>query len=389
VLISFDTTRADHLSVYGYERPTTPNLERLAADGVVFTQAISTSTYTTPSHASLLTGVRPQKHGVTNLSRQLRPGIPTWAGILKENGYTTGGFVSAIVIGWRASLERGFDTYDWSQYELRRDDTMMTWESARRWLAEIHEPWFLFIHSFEPHTRYIRNDFGNDPVSRYDSEIANVDKVMGEMLDAFPKNTLVIMTADHGEVLNDRPNTKPYTHGARAYDEVVNIPLVMKFPDGLAAGSRIYPQVHHLDVLPTVLDYLNIETDVELEGRSLLPLLNGEELPPKPAFIHGISKSTFTNDIPGIAHHGRLLAVRHLGWKLVEYPLMEGGVYQELFHLREDPGELENVADLHPEKVAELHALLDEWNGTHRGYEAPDQDTPYVINHLRELGYIE
>jgi arylsulfatase A-like enzyme len=311
VLISLDTTRRDHLSVYGYERDTTPHLARFAAGGVRFEQAYAPTSTTAPTHATLFTSLYPITHRVLKNGQVLIAAHRTLAERLNEQGYATAGFVSSFVLDARFGASQGFDHWDdefqretasvvdgqWegAPFEVfdRRADA--TTERALAWLDELRgegSPFFLFVHYFDPHQPYrppaeFEVRFGSKEgapndlrslVARYDAELAFTDHAVDRLLDAISTveraaNTLVVITADHGEGLMQHGHLG---HGVHLYEEQVRVPLLLHWPGHLPAGRVIKGPVSLIDLAPTVLELMGVEVEEgTMQGHSLTGVLEG------------------------------------------------------------------------------------------------------------------
>ena len=245
LLITLDTTRADHLPAYGYTKVRTPNLDSLAASGFVFEDAISHAPITLTSHASILTGRLPIAHGIhDNSGYFLALKVKTLAEVLKDNGYSTGAFVSAFILDSRRQLNQGFDTYndyfggreneDINPREIQRrgEDTEI---EAANWLEkQSGKKWFLWVHLYDPHDPYdppepYRTEYADRP---YDGEIAYTDDVVGKLLRKVDSigannNTIVVLTADHGESLGEH---REETHAMFLYNATQHVPLIIRVP---------------------------------------------------------------------------------------------------------------------------------------------------------------
>lgn len=437
VLVSIDTLRRDHLPVYGYAQPTSPTLLRLARDSVVFDTAIAQHTNTAPSHATMFTGLYPTGHGIVRNGIELASGRVTLAERLKEKGYRTGGFVSGWSLTRHTGLQRGFEIYD-DRFSRSRRPGSETWRLARAWLNEVargEEPFFLFFHMFEPHWPYdpqaslvkrflppearagellttpsregmpglldrIRPKLGPaeiaEYVARYDAEILVADRLVGQLILELEKlgrfeDALVVVTADHGETLFERAWVTD--HGARAYDEQIRVPLVIRLPRGDRGGTRIAEQVEHLDLLPTVLEALGLPAPPELPGRSLVPFARGTgTLDPRPAFSNARPEPERVPEIRAkLTKSGLISSVRAPPYKLIEYPLRDGGWHRQLFDLEKDPAERVDLASKERARADELHALLERWRESsadvHRA--APPVLPEAVHRALKALGYVE
>lgn len=434
VIITIDTLRADHLSVYGYERATSPNIEKLIRNGVVFDNAFAAHTNTAPSHASMLTGVYPGTHGIRQNGMKLLPTIPTLGEMLRERGYATGAFVSGWTLTPHTGLDRGFDVYD-AQFSRSRRPGADSWKVAEGWLKKVaksSKPFFMFFHMFEPHFGYEPPDEYalrflpeqkklNVPfdqhlpglmskrqlspqaiaeyTARYDGEIALADEIVGQIIRRLSKlkvvdNTLIVVTSDHGETLFERAWIAD--HGGRAYDEQIHVPMVMRLPLAEVKRKRVTAQVHHIDILPTVLDVVGIDAPAGLPGRSLRGVARSKKKrqdTTRPVFSHARPEPERVPEITArLVKTGIVTAVRLPPFKLIEYPLADGGYFQQLFNVETDPGETKNVAAQHPEQVTALHVQLEAFrNMTRTGdTQAPQPAlTPEVHEQLKSLGYVQ
>jgi len=434
VIISVDTLRADHLTPYGYDRETSPQLARFARDSVVFDQAYAAHTNTAPSHASMLTGAYPGTHGIRQNGMKLDPEIPTLAALLHDAGYATGAFVSGWTLTPHTGLDRGFDVYD-ARFSRSRRPGLESWKQAERWLkktAKAEKPFFLFFHMFEPHFAYeppdeyalrflpgqtaltVPVDTGlpglmskrrlspkaiAEHTARYDGEVALADEIVGKVLHRLKRlgrldNTLVIFTSDHGETLFERAWIAD--HGGRAYDEQIHVPLMIRFPRAENRRKRVTAQVHHIDILPTVLDVLDREQPSRLPGRSLLQVARNRRQrvdTTRPVFSHARPEPERVPEIrANLVKTGIITAVRLPPFKLIEYPLADGTYFQQLFDLAADPGETTNVAAAHPDQITLLHAHLEAFRkltGTADTATPAPTLAPEIHEQLKSLGYVQ
>ena len=291
IVITLDTTRADRMGFLGSKRGLTPNLDLLAGDAAVFTRAYSQAPLTPTSHSSILTGTYPQYHQVLTFPIPLAKTIPYLPAILKENGYSTAAVVGAIATDYKwgvPGFERGFDTYD-ANFDIAGYTQQTRYQTVERrggevvthaldWLSKHpHGPVFMWLHLFDPHTPYdppepYKTRYAKAP---YDGEIAYVDSVMGKFFrqlkaSGLYDNTLVVLTADHGESLGAHGEEE---HGIFLYDDTIHVPLVIKLPHDAAAGKRIESRVELVDIVPTVLSALGISVPEHVQGQSLLGFL--------------------------------------------------------------------------------------------------------------------
>jgi arylsulfatase A-like enzyme len=424
VLISLDTTRRDHTSVYGYERETTPRLERFAAEGVRFALAYAPSSTTGPSHATLFTSLHPITHGVVKNGRVLVPGFVTLAERLREAGWATGGVAGSYALAARFGYGQGFEHWDdafepasatvrnrdWEGAPVEVFDRTADVTTARAlaWLDRDRaagRPFFLFVHYFDPHAPWVppaahvrRFPPADGPgeglralVARYDAEIAFTDEQIGVLLDGLEQrglaaDTLVAITADHGEGLMQHGHLM---HGAQIYEEQVRVPLLLRWPARLAGGRVVEGAVSQIDLAPTLLELMGVPPDPAhaMQGRSLVPVLEAREPvdPARPIFLfrqhyeHGYDSGT------PVA--GEQYAVRLGDWKLILGP--EEGTRQ-LFDVARDPRERRDLAAEQPERAAELERRIADWRRQHTRQEtAPEAISPEDLERLRALGYVQ
>lgn len=398
VLFTIDTLRADHLECYGYESVKTPNINRLAAEGVRFADFISQAPLTLPSHCSIFTGTYPLFHGVRdNGGFYLDPKNITLAEILKENGYRTGAFVGAFVLDSRWGLDQGFDYYfdnfDLTKYKRvsldavqRRGDEVL--REAKRWIeAEPEDKFFAWIHLYDPHTPYdppepFKSQYQGRRFGLYDGEIAYVDQLIGEFLEFMQgrgllEKTLVILTADHGESLGEH---KESAHGFFIYDAVLRIPLIIRFPQNHGRrGVVVSTPAQSIDLMPTILSLISCSIPSQVQGRNLLPLLAGRKPGNQPAY-----SETFYPRY----HYGwsELRSIRLGNLKYIAAPR------PELYDLTRDPQEINN---LYPGQKTLAERLNRELEKLVKKYSSPAAAAAVVenIDHeslvkLQTLGYI-
>jgi choline-sulfatase len=283
VLITLDTTRADHLGSYGWRYARTPSLDALARKGALFLRCDTAAPLTLPSHATILTGLFPPRHGVRdNGTFVLPPRVKTIAERLQAAGYDTGAVVSAIVLAARYGLDRGFRIYDddlgtgyTGDTEVSERPAEATTAAARAVLARLRPPYFLWVHYFDPHeeyrppTRFADTIAG--PSRLYDGEIAYVDEQLGALLRSLPADTDVAVVGDHGEMLGEHGEL---THGVLLYRGARRVPLILAGPD-VPAGRVVRCLVRTADVAPTILSWAGVAAPRRLDGASLLPLPDG------------------------------------------------------------------------------------------------------------------
>ncbi|UCF81562.1 MAG: tetratricopeptide repeat protein [Acidobacteriota bacterium] len=357
ILVTLDTTRADRLGCYGYERGETPALDRLAEQGVTFDAAYAPTPITLPSHATLLTGLYPVFHGVhNNGSYELLKGYRTLAEIFRENGWRTGAFISAFVLHSRYGMAQGFEAFGdnllngypkINSLEIRSRSAQKTLDEAFLWLKDVRkERFFLWIHFFDPHRPYrapaqFEKKFSRDP---YDGQIAYMDSVIGEMLARLERwrilrDTLVVAVGDHGESLGEH---KEGSHAFFIYNATMLVPLIFSQPGVLPSGKRFAQSMSLTDVAPTLLEYFDITPSGKMQGESVLAAMEGREpLRDRAALLESV--------FPYESYHWAPLAGLALGTeKYIEAPV------PEYYDLARDPGETRNRWSEEPEKQARL-----------------------------------
>ncbi|MBW2233014.1 MAG: sulfatase-like hydrolase/transferase [Deltaproteobacteria bacterium] len=390
LVVTLDTTRADRLGAYGNREIETPVLDKLAREGLLFANAMTTVPATMPAHSSLMTGLYPFHHGVrANGTFRLEEEQITLAEILSNRGVRTAAAVSAYVLDSSYGLDQGFESYlddltrgiQHAPQMFRERPAELANQAAVEWLrGHVDERFFLWLHYFDPHAPYLppepfRLRYLDNP---YDGEIAYVDQQLGVLLDELVAlgvrdRTLVVVTADHGEGLGEHGE---FTHSLFLYDATLRVPLIVHAPTALPQGRVIERQVSLVDVVPTVLDLLGIDAPGGLDGRSLL-----DQLPPEPRPIYVETLATMT--LHGWAP---LFGVRREDFKYVFAPR------PELYDLRHDPGELENLFEERSGIARELHRVLVDLAGEDPHLVAPIVPNMEVDDASREalaaLGYI-
>jgi arylsulfatase A-like enzyme len=423
LLVSLDTVRRDHTSVYGYERETTPRLERFAEEGVRFELAYAPSATTGPTHATLFTSLHPITHGVVKNARVLKPGLVTLAERLGEAGFATGGIVSSYVLAARFGYAQGFASWDdrfdpatatvrnqsWEGAPVEVFDRTADVTTARAlaWLDEARpreRPFFLFVHYFDPHAPWVppleharRFPPADGPgeslralVARYDAEIAFTDEQVGVLLDGLEarglaRDTLVAITADHGEGLMQHGLLM---HGAQIHEEQVRVPLLLRWPGRLPAGRVIEGPVALIDLAPTLLELAGVPPDpaLEAQGRSLVPVLEGREAVDATRPIFLFRQHYERGFDSGVPVAGMQYGVRVGDWKLILGP--EEGT-RLLFDVARDPTERRDLAAEEPERAAALEAEIRALRLEHTRDAAPAAISEEDVERLRALGYVE
>jgi choline-sulfatase len=387
LLITLDTTRADHLGAYGDARARTPHLDTLAAGGVLFEHAVAAAPITLPAHVSLLTGRYPFAHGVRNNGTfSLDDRAATLATVLHDRGYRTGAFVSAFVLDRRFGLARGFDRYDdgvdqaatpGGEVERRGDRTAA---AAAEWIAEqAGVPFFVWLHLYDPHDPYdppspYREAFAD---RLYDGEIAFDDAVVGRLLDrlrdlGLAASTIVAVVGDHGESLGEHDEI---THAMFVYESAIRVPMLVSWSGHLPAGRRIRGVTRAIDLAPTLLDLAGQPALVGAEGRTLARSIAGGERSSESAYSETYFPLLYMNWAP-------LRSIQDGRWKFIDAPA------PELFDLETDPGERTNLASREPARAAALARALTQLTGGAAGAMTERKLDRATVEKLAALGYI-
>ncbi|MCP4590439.1 MAG: sulfatase-like hydrolase/transferase [bacterium] len=423
MVITYDTTRADRLSCYGYDKRTSPNLDALADDGIRFDTAISQAALTPVSHASIFSGLLPQHHGVRVMyaaeGYRLPREVPTLATILAAQGSKTAAFLSAFPVSEFFGFDAGFDEFDngldgrpegvlterktgawdWeSSASQRRSD--QTTDRALEWLGETKEPFCLWVHYWDPHDASLRpprevNQRFLPPPSAghwarysglYDAEVFYVDQQLGRLLDALKNqerydSTVIVVVADHGQGLGDHD----HWYHRILYQEQIRVPLVMRLPGG--PKGRVIPElVRTIDILPTILEALEVNPPERSDGRSLRGLVEGRTEPSRTAYAEALVLYDLNaRDLLQQRPDDELLhCMMDKSWKLIYRPLHPEK--SELYHLDNDPRETNNLFAQEPEQAARLLAELEQLDPFVAGPFGAGTDQE-ALDHLRSLGY--
>ncbi len=399
-LVLIDTLRRDHLDLYGYGMPTAPYLRELAASSAVFERAYSTSSWTAPATASVLTGLYPPRHGLTlgmhaeegeeaevpgdaaslTLSK-LPKALATLPELFHAAGYQTHAIASNINISRERGFDRGFDQFRLAPKAdaLTLRETLEAWGEQR----DAERPAFWYLHFNDVHKPYdarppwppLEGAGRDQGLARYDSEIAYLDGVLATLRQrlAWDEDTVIVVLADHGEEFGDHGGRG---HRYRLYGELMNVPLLMHIPGVTDAGSRLDTPVSLIDVLPTLTEIAGLADGATRDGLSLMPLIQGDRQAPRPLFAQRRKPN----------YDPLLWAVVDDGWKLI---YSEGEDRFELFDAIGDPLDQHDLAEQHPDQVERLMHLLEPMRAVEplaaeQGSLELDRD---LTEHLRELGY--
>lgn len=400
VLIALDTQRADHLGCYGYPKNTSPVIDAIAARGTVFERCYAPNIPTHPSFTTMLTGREAIAHNIVNIGGgvPIAEGIPMIQEVLQKNGYTT-----AAVDTMGRHFSNGFEIYNTPEWDRSDPLTLRRAEHVTDMALPLVEefkktdkPFFLFLHYWDPHTPYLPpaewrtmfydkegdpydvNNHSMDPAwndemfkwyfhdwmpgvtdseyvnALYDAETAYMDWQLRRLfaaLEPIQEETLVLITADHGEILDEQLGFYDH-HGL--YEGDVHVPLILFQPGTVPAGKRVPGFVQNIDFMPTFLEATgleNLKAELKCEGKSLWPLMKGE--------ADGNYDEVFLSEATWEVKRG----IRTDEWKFIQSFEVDphNRPMQELFDLKADPTEQKNIAEEKPEVVAELKARLDAW----------------------------
>jgi choline-sulfatase len=394
VVITLDTTRADHVGAYGSTLVKTPALDALATEGVLFEQAMTVAPLTLPAHCSIMTGKFPPEHGARdNGGFFLGPEQLTLAEILKARGFQTGGFIAAYVLDGKWGINQGFDTYfdDFDMKDVRGKPTgdiqrpgNDVVDKALPWIGTVkNQRFFAWIHLYDPHTPYAppepyRSQYAGHP---YRGEIAFTDAMVGRVVDYLRTNnlldnTVIAVVGDHGESLGEHGED---AHGFFIYESAARIPFIIRAPFERLRGRRVADPVRAVDMMPTVLGLLGVPSPQGISGTTLLPLMTGER--------NGLDLEGYAESMYPLHHYGwsELRAIRSGRYKAIDAPR------PELYDLEQDPKELTNIfaerRTLGEQMVTRLRQMDQAFKKVAAPQPAPDVD-PEVRARLAALGYV-
>jgi arylsulfatase A-like enzyme/Tfp pilus assembly protein PilF len=386
LLVTIDTLRTDRVSCYNSQHVQTPNMDRFAKKGALFTRAFSHNPTTLPAHTNMLLGLTPLHHGVReNTNFAARDEFLTLAEYLKDLGYSTGAFIGGYPLHSRFGLAQGFDIYD-EDYEKvkfvkfsageRKSEEVI--ERALDWLENQESNWFCWVHCYDPHDPYeppepFRTQY---ETSLYDGEVAYVDRELGRLLDFLEKKklfdeTLIVFTGDHGESLGQHGEM---THGYLANNTTIWVPLFISYPG--SKPVRVDQYVSHIDIFPTVCDILRVEKPEDLQGISLLPGMKGTKLPERTIYFESLYPYYSRGWAP-------IKGIIHKGVKYIQSPI------PELYDLEADFDETHNLAQ--GQRLDAYRKLLNEIIAQYSDPEnekAQHRMDQKSLERLRSLGYI-
>ncbi len=413
VFISIDTLRADRLSCFGYPKNTSPEIDRISKEAVSFNNAMICSTFTAPSHASMLTGLYPSSHGNLTNGYVLPAANLTLAEALKKSGYNTAAFVAAKgILGKQFGFAQGFDYFSEGDTGTRKAEEVTV--ELLNWLDQFAEKdkFFIWVHYYDVHCDYkapapyynmYYSDYagGLDPTSKcgkadynkmdlneddfsfinalYDGEIRYVDHSIGILYRKLLKlgimdHTIFIITSDHGELLGER---ELIGHNLSVYDTEIVVPLIIRHPELESAGKIIPDQVESIAIMPAILDMVDVKVDRNYDAAGLFPLLKNKEL--KTGV--GYSETAMEKGME------QFVCSRTVEWKCI---WNETSNNFELYSLQDDPGELNNLADEEkPLTDLQKNAFL-QWTETKKKYSRDklQEISESVKDNLKTLGYV-
>ncbi len=380
IIIMADTLRADHLGCYGFSENTSPNIDKLAREGVLFHDLATAAPSTAPSVASVLTGVYPDEIGVHKNCDILQDRAILLSERLKNNGYATGAIISNPVLNSVYGFDQGFDHYC---MDFKRDPTLeeidapedgtlfkanVVTNAALEWIKTTPEPFFLYVHYMDPHSPYLppykfRDQMlgGVAPLeeyrlrdvklikkaaiqgqtsrleAQYNGEIAFMDQEIGRLIKGLPLDILLVLTGDHGEGFMEHNKT---LHANSLYQELVHTPLIVRWSTG-PKNLKINTPVSHVDIAPTILDFAGLYNGKGFSGKSLLPMILDQKLRQDSRIFFSILKN----------HNYNFTMARQGKWKLI---WNQNKDRKRLFNLEEDPEEKLDLSFKNPQIISPL-----------------------------------
>ena len=391
LLVTIDTLRADHVGCYGARDAETPTLDRLAAEGVRFDAARSQVPLTLPSHATILTGRLPPRHGVRgNGLFRLDGGVTTLAAALRARGYATGAVVASVVLDRAYGLDAGFDVYEDNQRVgdkaafgyVERGASQIA-DSVAQVLPKLKPPFFLWVHLYDPHKPWVAPEpfAGRHPGSGYDAEIAFADAALGEIRRVASERAsgalVTIATSDHGESLGEHGERQ---HGYTLHRGVLHVPLLVSGP-GIPKGKVVSETVGLVDLAPTLAD-LTGATLEGADGESLVPLWRGSRQAPHDPLWEETLHPLYDS---GWAPLRGLLTAE---WHFVDAPR------PELYARRDDPADAHDLAAEKSEIVSDMRTKLAALAARLGDASEPppqlgdDEESRELLEKLASLGYL-
>ena len=425
ILIVVDTLRTDHVGCYGYHRNITPNIDKLAQEGILFRNAISSAPWTAPSVATMLTSQYPCVLGIRNHCVVIDSRFPLISEVLKQHGYATHGIVSHAFLSANLGFAKGYDSYDEGPASSHGgiSSPAVTYKAVSFLQKKHEEPFFLFAHYFDPHynfrlhgeynyypsykgavrdnhpilpLRQIRHSLSKDDIkyllALYDSEIAFTDAHIGQLLDELKKqglyeDSIIIITSDHGEEFMERGWIG---HSITLYQELIHVPLIMKLP---RCKARIIDSpVGLIDIAPTIYQYMGLKTPDGSEGKPL-DISPHASITTRPIFSETFKTALLGDRIEKIVVP--IIAFRSIISGNSKLIYDEKKDLEQIYDLSEDPDERSNLAGQHGTQNKRLKALLSEWIDyveakQKRGPTQSEKElfTPEQRKQLESLGYL-
>jgi arylsulfatase A-like enzyme len=432
LLVTIETTRADHVGAYGYARETTPRFDAWSAGGVLFEQHSSVSPRTNPSVASILTARYPHEHGTRSILLPLERECRSLGEIFRDAGYRTAGIQTHPRLVSASGFGQGFDEYlDDFRGHPRADQSLgLAWE----WIESAsrgRRPWFLWVHVMDPHWPYeppeswasrfgppdprpqrlyedlrakrrrigqviFRNEMPPDEVAAfvnlYDAEIRFTDEELGRLLGRLERaglseKTAVCVTADHGESLGEHDYF--FEHGDLGTEPEIRVPLAIALPGAIPAAVRVPWTTRSIDIAPTLLDLAGLPAEGTFRGSSLAPYWNGGTVEDRPCFgetDRSLHEENDRREVEGVA--GKRRWVRLGPYKLVHVPRRDGPPERHLFDVRADFAESRDLFETEAEVAGLLGRMLDAWLAEDAGFLRPTRISPELYETLRSLGYV-
>jgi arylsulfatase A-like enzyme len=437
ILISLDTLRSDHLGCYGYDRNTSPSIDELSQDSALFLNTFATSPWTLPSHVSLLTALNCVNHRVYYGNQRINPSILTLADLLRSRGYFSAGLTGGGFLGSLFGFSKGFDKYQIVSQILSEDAAESICAASLEWMEKHKDRnFFLFLHTYQIHDPYYRHSgisdlflpegtelaridmtewrlkqekrytpmserFRDNLIGLYDGEIRYTDEVLIRPLLQRLKelglydDTIIILTSDHGEEFYEHGG---WHHTHSLYNETIKVPLLIKFPHSRHAGKRIENVVSIVDIMPTILDELGIQSkDQYMDGRSLKELLPPHNMDVKNRiFLSELAANVENNRVPRkMATHRdvhKLIVNDDYTPEALSYFTVppERREKVEVFNMVEDSDEQKNLSQINPNLAADLLDLLASVAVQRReGAAQKARIDEQIKEQLRALGYVK
>lgn len=412
LFIVVDCLRADF--VYGEDKTFIPTIKKLEKNGYSFLNTISSTSTTTPSFASLLTGLYPFQNRVRSFSGcKLKKEIKTFPEILKENGYNTYAEVTGPLLEI-IGLSKGFDEYNYRSGK-KRINTEFGNDLLKKFDGDYKSPWFVLLHIWALHKpRSILKECNSRKFGKtiYGRAVSSIDKYLEKLVEKIDDDTIIILTGDHGEQISCsifdgfwrktilmifktmkkyRITKVPYSkmmrkiftgHGYSIYDELIKVPLIFFNKDVVPKGKSI-KQVRQIDIFPTILDLINIKYKNKVEGVSVLPLIKGQNTPSKEAYLEAVGIVTPNKEewLAGLRIDNK--------YKYIYYPFRQD-VKEELYDLQNDPFEIQNIAANNKDMIEKFRKNIEDMKTKEIIEEKlTEEDENIIRERLKSLGYID